>query len=799
MTEVKPSEQHSHPIAAGNRSVANIFIDNIIEKAGYLTYSVSMSARDQRAGNAGNRMFYFSKDLAMDYRNDKLNQKHCLKMIDVDYYCDMRKYAETVNPMFLYTFVPLKVAGKVPNGTYNIFNDKVNVKIHGVASYHHKIWDYDTDSLIFDYWWGSVVYLVEQRMTDDATRRIIGLFPTRVVYGPLAWLLPGKRLNRREFNVGDLVSNTYQMKDNDLMISFKSNADHLCATVPLKLYQTALIRCGLAKDPSISDVERIFRTDPNIIDPTHCASLFISLYLRKLIAMPANILTVPNYNSSNYQTLYPLVTEDGKPSVRVVGPAYTNLGFGPMKSYNNDNACVQGRIINIKNKDLKVPPFYHQCMTEFLNFLIPVDKVHTGVPYEEKHVEDLQNRPTQRAQNEATKPFSFLQNVVVKAFQKSEVYSKIQDPRNISTLNADHRLRYSSYIYSIKSFIKQNPWYAFGKHPIKITERLRDVCADADWLIPTDFSRFDGTHGKFLADFEWSVLLRFFNPSYHKEVNDLQQGQFNVKAITNNGLRYDTGYSRLSGSSDTSDFNTLCNALVAYIAIRHTTTPNEAYNKMGLYGGDDGLTPNIPSEIYERVCTKLGLKLKAEMVLPGEDVTFLGRCYLDPWTTSESMCDIKRRLPSLHLSVTPVLVPVERVLSRKATGYLITDPTTPFISHWSKAILRIVKKNDDKKFENLLIKEDPWFSQFVDPYHTPKAGDTHMYAIAAQKLGISVAELDNYCNKLDRAKTLEEMDLGIIFDFERKIEVSATLKGDVLLKTPPVKPLPEKIMNKRVA
>lgn len=777
--EMKVFKSHTHPTAAAMRSVANIMIDRLIYRLGFSPFSISMSNRDIRSGIKGTRDFWFAKDLSMPLHTDRLNSTHMIKLIDVDYYVDMPKILSYGLPIIIYTFQPILVADSVPDGRYYIQDDEVRTFLNGGSNYSHPIWDYNTDCLVVDYWWGSRVYLVESKTMTDKTRRVYALCPARTVYGPLAWFIPGYRLRRRKFSHGPLNVNLYNDSESGLHISFSRNPCLVAADLPYKVFQTAIFRCSMSKDPSISDVERIFRMDQSIVDPCFCAGLFIMSYKDLLrYSCSTDVHTVAAIDQSNYQTLTPLVTEDGKPTVRNIGPQYSGIGVAPSKSHNNDNSCVEGRVNSVRNKDIRPPPFYFKCVTEFLLFIIPDRYMHTGVPHSQAYVEQLQNRPTQRSMNDRFRFFSFLQKTVVTSFQKSEVYSKVTHPRNISTLNTDHRLRYGSFIYAWKDYIKVVPWYAFSKHPKIISDRVYDLAQGADWLIPTDFSKWDGTHGKFLADFELSVLLRFFSPTYHREVKNLHQSQFKVKAVTKTGVFYDTGYTRLSGSSDTSDFNTLGNALVAYIALRHVKEPVDAYNCLGIYGGDDGLTSNIDAKLYEKVSTKLGLCLKAECVRPGECVPFLGRVFLDPWSSTVSICDVRRRVASLHLSVTPKTVPPKVALANKAFGYLITDPNTPFISHWARKILDFCKI--DTKYKDLLRCDNSWFSQFDDPFYNPDPTSVIAWTKVAEMLEVEPVELANICTRLFNSTSLEEMDLGIVFNKSINIEIPVAMGGQVL-------------------
>jgi len=785
--------KHTHPVAAADRSAANLFIDQVATSSGFSIYSVSLSGRDIRASNAGSRWFYMAKDTALQFQNDKINKTDVLKFVDVDYYAHMSDYLAYVQPVLIYTFVPTVVASSSTDFTYTIEENMVKMDVNGGAKYEHEIWDYETDSLVVDRWWGSAVFLVEYRLTSDKMRKIIGLFPVRKIWGPWAWFLPGKRLERRRYTWDKVNVNRFQEKNDTLTEAYTSlgyAGDRSSVAIKDKPLRTALIRCDLAKNPSISDVERVFRSD-EVVNPSFAASLFLDFYKtnRKLLLSQLPIITLCGQDTDehSYQAIGPLVTEDGKPIARKISPSLVEEpGVAPKKSYNNDIACVQNRIEKIKNDVQSFPPFYKQCRDEFVRHLIPKNVMHTGVPLNEAEVEFVQNRPNQRSLAEQSKPFSFLSKFVVKSFQKAEVYGKIVAPRNISTVPVDHRLRYSAFMLSLTKHIKACSWYAFGHTPREIEESMREVAAKAKFLVPTDFSKFDGTHGVFLCELEAMILVSYFPPEYHEEVIKLYKDQFFSPAVTTEGVRYNTEFTRLSGSAETSVFNTVDNAFIAYLALRHSYNSEDAWQMLGLYGGDDGVTPNIPKEIYEKIVKKLGMSLKAEKVERGNAVPFLGRIFIDPWTTETSVCDVQRRLKTLHLTITPGDIPDSVVLYRKVDGYMVTDGKTPVISHWARAIQRIVPRLSivlNEVQQQTLKRETVWFSSYEDNF--TNTDEERVWEVIAENCGVDVAFLEKVCSALDACQTLQDLDKVPKFSFDRKIELCVDLGGHVVGKAPP--------------
>lgn len=778
---------HSHPDAAAERTAANLWIDAAAANIGYTPFSISCSNRDIRAGNDAQRFVYFTKDLSINNKKDYCKSINAIKLVDVDYYVDMKHLMSRANPILMYTFVPTRINDAIHDGVFHIEDDAAVTTLNGGSSYSHKLWDYESDTITADYWWGSVIYLVEQKMCSKH-RRIIFLNPTRIVYGPFAWFLPGHRIQRRKFTYNNINMLRAQYSDNGTIstdLSVGLNGQRLNLNIPEKVFTASLIRCDLSKDPSISDVERIFRAN-NVEEPDINAALFIQLYKRegKNLHHMVKTITTPSSNDIDkysYQTLSPLVTEDGKPSGwQLSNPMYP-VGFIPKRSYNNDNACIQGRIRNVKNPDKPVPPFYNKCREEFLAHVIPDRLMHTFVPESEAFVESQQKRPTQRALAERCKPFAFCLDFIVKSFQKAEIYGKINFPRNISTVPTDHKMRFSAYTYALAARMKAFEWYAFGLNPKEITERVRDLVQGQQEITSNDFSFFDGTHGTFKHEFDRMLYLRAFAPIYHKEVLDLKDKMRNAPAVTTHGVKYKTGTTVLSGGADTSLGNTLIDALIAYIALRTTGMDSQsAWKNLGLYGGDDNLNKMLPGKVHEKVATKLGYTLKITTIKYQQPVPFLGRIFLDPWSTSASICDVPRRIRSLHLTTVSNIVPRELILRRRAEAYLINDPHTPIITDWCHMVLRNVRADTTQtQFDNFLRVETPWFNDPINGWTEPDQIE-YDYAkyLIANELKCHSSEIDKLMIHLNTITSIDQLNYQL--HVQPEVKVPAVVGGTIL-------------------
>jgi len=247
--------------------------------------------------------------------------------------------------------------------------------------------------------------------------------------------------------------------------------------------------------------------------------------------------------------------------------------------------------------------------------------------------------------------------------------------------------------------MKKCHWYAFGKTPREIAEHVARLAVIAAYLVKTDFARFDGRVAILLRVVERLALIRAFRREYAEKVTVLHKSQIDVRAVSTFGLKYVVGTSRLSGSPETAVFNGLDNAFINFLAFRITRvagaypSPKEAWDALGLYGGDDGLTANVPLDSLERAAAMCGQKIKAEKIEHGHvGVCFLARQYgPNVWFGDpNSCCDLPRQLSKFHATVflAPNVTPVMKLLE-KCRGYFCSDRNTPIIGELVRRALSI--------------------------------------------------------------------------------------------------------------
>ena len=192
MRRAVEKKNHPHGLAAGSRAVAKHFMADFALRTGLDPYQVQQSLSDQRHGVAGNRTFYWSKDVSMDYSFTLPGKRNLVLLTDVDYYMNMPWFlAWTARPTLLYSFVPSTLARADGQSTH-YFNDDGTVEQHiaDAGTYRHKLWNYGADNCVASWKLCGIpiittVYHIARRNVDE-DRQLIFLSPISYFYGPLS-------------------------------------------------------------------------------------------------------------------------------------------------------------------------------------------------------------------------------------------------------------------------------------------------------------------------------------------------------------------------------------------------------------------------------------------------------------------------------------------------------------------------------------------------------------------------------------------------------------------------------------
>jgi hypothetical protein len=424
----------------------------------------------------------------------------------------------------------------------------------------------------------------------------------------------------------------------------------------------------------------------------------------------------------NYQAMYRPHDPNAKPSMHAWSSPLIPGACAPERCLNNDIMFAQQRVKHLETTH-KIPNKDYARVTSYMEEFISFFPEAIAHPFTVDDVYERQPRPTQQAildeaRSNGFKPFN--EDYHVSSFMKREAYASVKDTRCISTIEGSVKLAYSQYMYAIAEVLKENaPWYAFGMNPKQIAERVAMLCEKAQHGVgATDCSRMDGRITAIARELEKMFCLRVLAREHHDEFLKLFETQHHRVSHTTFGYTFLSVWARLSGSPETSLFNTLLNAFMAYMCLRVANcdaSKQECWDALGIYGGDDGLTADADAETYGRVAEWVGQKLTYDFVPRGGlGVNFLARYYSPHvwYGDPNSMSDLKRQLSKWHVTTTHPASgrPREKIAAAKALGYWLTDRNTPVLGALAARTLEIT---------GVVAEGSTWWSRYSTDVQFP--------------------------------------------------------------------------------
>jgi hypothetical protein len=132
---------------------------------------------------------------------------------------------------------------------------------------------------------------------------------------------------------------------------------------------------------------------------------------------------------------------------------------------------------------------------------------------------------------------------------------------------------------------------------------------------------------------------------------------------------------------------------------------------IGIYGGDDGGTPDVDPDKLALAAAAVGQKLTLNVFNRGQKgISFLAR-YYGPgvwYGDANSMCDLARQLSKFHTAVNmPAHITPLIKLLEKVDAFLLTDANTPVIGEFCKRVRQLchVNVSIEEQYHDLLT---PW-------------------------------------------------------------------------------------------
>jgi hypothetical protein len=772
--EIKPVAGHTHGQSAASRSSASSLIDSIAQAVGRDVIFYQGSAADVRNGRKISRDMRWAKDANVKPQRYSPKPQDMVALVDVDYYVDMPRFMlSNYRPILVYTFQPSVVSKS--EGEYKFtFNskDEVIYRVSGGANYQHQVWNYSGDTVVVKKKilgfipWTHMTFSLERRQID-ADHQLVLLSPLTKHTGVASWFaekrLAGAPLRRLtvQGKEGFLRLETNDAKS--LMVHTGRVGEYSCSSTNVcvdnelaSVVRTSKVRLNL---PMVKGKMGEGRKGSEMLLEFHLTNDSLVSKLTKSRETAVLSTVDPYVRGFQWVTKKDEYDAEAKPSVVSFMTPIVDGAFAPDMTRGNERRSIAERVEKVKDATT-MTTFLGKVVREFVAQLAG-DDAHCLVPYGEEELRERQNKPTQRrildsAEYEEAKRET-------RSFMKRECYANVNDPRTISQINGSDKREYSAYMYALSDFLKQFDWYAFGKSNLEVADRVAAICSSAKIHVSeTDFSRMDGRVGQVARDLEKAVCMRLFGLEYHDHLDDLLRSQHNLKGKTKFGIAYETLMSRLSGSPETSPFNTILNVFVAFLTFRRTMnpatqthhTPAEAWQRLGIYGGDDGLTADANSSSYVEAAAMVGQKLTSAQKEHGvSGVKFLARQYgPDVWFgDNNSCCDFARTLSKFHTSVTmPESISPKMKLLDKAYACWLSDKNSPVLGCFVSKVVSCAPRGFS--FKNLNGK---WGIEEDRSKQYPNEGGDWMEGLFAEQLPLF--NVGQFLEWLDNTSNLDDL------------------------------------------
>lgn len=395
----------------------------------------------------------------------------------------------------------------------------------------------------------------------------------------------------------------------------------------------------------------------------------------------------------NY-VIHPNFLKEPKPAKvdAFMGTPVPGYLYSAMSCRENDEAFVKYRITDVSNKTVATAKHISQAHGFITEFMRGTSRVCLA------EVSEVREKQCSRGQRdildlaEAITPLSGLadEKNQHRSFQKAEAYGGLKDPRGISIMPPSAKLTTSVIAYALSKVLKAKKWYAFGRKPAQVSERVAEIMSGATTAGLSDFSRMDGTISPATRDFDRMLLKAILLPDYHERAMEWYDQVYLNRFRTSNGVKYDQEFAQASGDPLTSALNTCRSAFIAYLGyLAMGMTPTRAYESLGIYGGDDGVSPDAKGPLFAKVAKQWGFNLELVHVARGGPVEFLSRRYgPGVWAGDPAnVACLARALAGFSVSVKTGSMEAHEIAWLKASSLLANDQYTPALGPWARKIL----------------------------------------------------------------------------------------------------------------
>jgi len=340
--------------------------------------------------------------------------------------------------------------------------------------------------------------------------------------------------------------------------------------------------------------------------------------------------------------------------------------------------------------------FDYMCAEEFIDRLLGEAAGQLN-PASTEDLEERQTRPGQRIMLEEGGWIEWAASTVTATlndFLKREGANEPNDPRGIGQFDrasAGQKVTWSRVCIALGPVFKMAEWYAFGKTPKQIADRIVKVFSGTRSAILTDMSRYDATVNRDARAVEYMLLRKAFRPEHLPHILAVHSKMYDRNRRMGEEV-YANEYARVSGEAGTSLFNTLLVAIMVYVAYRSAgLDPEDAWDRLGIYGGDDGASLDMAEPQIEATAIRFGFKVKLIKVSKdspsplGRCVEFLARRY-HPWDGDNNSCACTLRALS-NFPITGQQGSPEYIAYAKAYSVALNDAASPYVGALVNRIL----------------------------------------------------------------------------------------------------------------
>jgi hypothetical protein len=703
---------HPHGEAAADRAGADMWIEAFSRLVTKRLYVYQKSNRDSK--RAGEHVHIWPQDqmIPESYDTPHVDDLRCL--VDVDYYVDMPNFLSDPKTTILYSMVPKRAGDCGTEGvSYYFEENRLKVNVSGGGEYAHELWDYKETFTVpynngYSRYFGFKKFVTYRTLRKQAStnHQIIVLVPICISS------VKGICLTRLAPNKNGITRLDISTREQSQVTSVALEGKMHSVTLPTEIYEALgnLATKAQKLGVTVATVRNFLQKDTRTVDLySEADATILSAVWNQTHDQSPTLIYPPGIHHFKYG----VVQGNEKTSMsQFMDPIVAGMCFAPLRCQENEARAAKTRVTDVKSGE-KLSHFTYKCALEFAD-LVHDGQANTIAPCSLDEVFEHQSKPSQVALLiQGALQYVIFATTWIKSFLKSEAYPDAKDPRIISTLDPSVKSEYAQYIYPLLKFFKDKPFYGF-KTPEEVENRIVEMCANAKTgMAVGDLSRCDGHVSPGARKLQTLVLAPLIIESERKHFMDLQSVQYNRKARTTTGLSYTTGFSQASGSMDTSINNTVLNAFIIYYAWRlDGKPPAEAYSMIGIVGGDDSATPDLTKKLHEASCKAVGQVLKYDFVEKGKPgVNFLSRFYGPAvWYGDSNNCaDIRRQLVKLHVTCKADVDPIRKA-QEKARSLMQSDPNTPYLGHWARAVLSkypVDDQNPDLRFWSYYARGGP--------------------------------------------------------------------------------------------